>query len=106
MHFGKPVSLAIAILSSEFPFGFPGRALRVILGIFSGIPPIVYALMGAAAIVGVLGLVPGGSSLKGGIMLSFLIIPFMAPMIDDALKDVPSGLKEAFWPWELLAGIP
>ncbi|MDY6834067.1 MAG: ABC transporter permease subunit, partial [Chloroflexota bacterium] len=90
-----PVSLAMAILSSEFPSGFLGKSIRSVLGVFSGIPPIIYAILGAATIVGLLSIVPGGSSFKGGIVLSLLIIPFMAPLIDDALRDVPSNLKEA-----------
>lgn len=39
-----PVSLAMAIVSSEFPMGPVGRILRPLLGVLSGIPPIVYAV--------------------------------------------------------------
>ena len=42
------------------------------------------------------GILPySNSTLLGGIMLSLLIIPFLAPLIDDAIKDVPHSLKEA-----------
>jgi phosphate transport system permease protein len=139
-----PASLAMAVFSSEFPLGFLGRGIRGILGMLSGIPPIVYAI-GAVIIVdlfiipkfcsgftfdtlnpvtetGRLGLAemgispedwpPAGlppwnpgtlpwhrgganSTLLGGIMAALLVIPFMAPLIDDALRNVPAGLKEA-----------
>ncbi|MBT9166466.1 MAG: Phosphate transport system permease protein PstC [Chloroflexi bacterium] len=126
-----PVSLAMAVFSSEFPLGFLGRGMRGILGLLSGIPPIVYALA-SGVLVRVfmipnftggflfetlcaveLGLYPpeefppwpwrpGGlpwgdpnSTLLGGIMLALLIIPFVAPLIHDAIENVPHGLKEA-----------
>jgi phosphate transport system permease protein len=31
----------------------------------------------------------------GGVMLALLIIPFMAPLIDEAIRNVPHSLKEA-----------
>ena len=36
-----------------------------------------------------------GSTLLGGILLALLIIPFLAPLLDDAVKSVPHSLKEA-----------
>ncbi len=128
-----PVSLAMVVFSSEFPLVFLGRGMRGILGLLSGIPPIVYALA-SGVLVRVfmipnftggflfetlcaveLGLYPpeefppwpwgpGGlpwgwgdpnSTLLGGIMLALLIIPFVAPLIHDAIETVPHGLKEA-----------
>jgi ABC-type phosphate transport system permease subunit len=35
------------------------------------------------------------STLLGGIMLSMMVIPFLAPLFDDAIRDVPHSLKEA-----------
>jgi phosphate transport system permease protein len=117
-----PVSLAMAVFASEFTFGFLGRGIRGLLWILSGIPPILYALM---AIVFVeLFMIPnfagqgleqipppgmdwwnhgalptakfgGNSTLMGGIVLAMLVIPFMAPMMDDAIRNVPLELKEA-----------
>ena len=129
-----PVSLAMAVFSSELSPGFAGGIMRGILGILSGIPPIVYAL-GAVVFVEVimipkfcggftfhtlnpaeLGISPedwpppglpwsagalpwskvgGNSTLLGGFMFALLTIPFMAPLIDDAIRNVPADLKEA-----------
>jgi len=82
--------------------------MRPILGILSGIPSIVYALM--SVVFAQLFIIPkftgaglspdkipipaqrlpfNTSTLLGGIMLSMLIIPFLAPLFDDALRDVP-----------------
>ena len=116
-----PVSLAMAVFSSEFPLGILGRAMRGILGVLSSIPPIVYALMAwgfvelfmitkftGAGLEEIpppgmtwwnLGTLPtqtagGNSTLLGGILLALLVIPFMAPLIDDAIRNVPQSLKE------------
>ena len=122
-------------LLSEFPLGWLGRALRVLLGIFAGIPPIVYALMAVVFVapfmspkftgefefstadptkVGVdpqdwppdgvpwnAGAFPwdptghDNSVLLASIMLALLVIPFIAPLIEDAVRNVPREPKEA-----------
>jgi ABC-type phosphate transport system permease subunit len=40
-----PVSLCIGVLASEFPLGPLGGAMRGLLALLSGIPPVVYAVM-------------------------------------------------------------
>jgi ABC-type phosphate transport system permease subunit len=134
MALAIPVALAMGIFAAEFPLGFLGRWLRIILGILGGIPPIVYALMAVifvgpfisnkftadlqfsdpdpGKVVGVENWPPDGvpwnagafpwdptgqdnSLLLGGIMLSLLVIPFIAPLFEDALRNVPSEPKEA-----------
>ena len=44
MAVALPVSLALAIVSTEFPMGPVGRVVRSLVGVLSGIPPIVYAV--------------------------------------------------------------
>jgi phosphate transport system permease protein len=119
-----PVSLATAILSRELTLGVISRALGGALGMLSGIPPLVYALMGVflmetfmrpkfggfelddarikAAIMGtpqymqsLLPIQMPNSLFLAGLFLALLIIPFIAPLIEDALASVPSDLKEA-----------
>jgi phosphate transport system permease protein len=114
-----PVSLAIAIFANEFDLGFLGDILRSAIGIFAGIPAIIYALVAVVFArlfiipkfcgVGYPGTIPppgmtwfypgilpfNTSTLLGGIMLSFIIIPFLTPLLDDAIRDVPRSLKEA-----------
>lgn len=115
-----PVSLTLAIISNDFSFGFLSPVIRGIIGVLSGIPPIVYALMSSVfAIIFITPKFCGGgiledvlplpgmtwwtpsmlpyanSTLLGGILLALLIIPFMTPLMDDAIKNVPYSLKEA-----------
>jgi phosphate transport system permease protein len=120
MSIAFPVSLALAVISSDISFGFLSQAIRVVIGILSGIPPIVYALMSTS--VAAIFIIPkfcgagippeqmplpgmtwwspsmlpfDRSTLLGGILLAMLIIPFITPLMDDAIKNVPHSLKEA-----------
>jgi phosphate transport system permease protein len=113
MGIATPVALLMAIFSSEFTLGFLGRGMRTLLGVLSGIPPIIYALMWIVIFTAIIapnfrpdglnppaGMTwwfspPPNSTLIGGIMLSLLIIPFLAPLFDDAIKNVPNSFKEA-----------
>jgi len=112
-----PVSLAIAILANDFSRGHLGTIIRWFIGVLSGIPPIIYALMGAVFFgwfffpkfagqglsastnppLPLPGMLPTDASctLLGGLMLSLLLIPFLTPLLDDALHSVPGDLKEA-----------
>lgn len=132
-----PVSLAMAIIATEFPMGPIGRVLRPLLGVLSGVPPIVYAVAGAVFVTifmapkfagsanvnsfdpAHLGVAPeswpppgvpwsvtafpwppnvGGipnSTLLGGILIALLVIPFMTPLIFDAMRNIPNAAKEA-----------
>jgi len=116
-----PVSLAMAIFAAEFNLKGLGRVLEVLLGILVGIPPILYAVLSLTVLTafvvpkfaanglpeGIIrslsGLPPYNpgtlpretSTLLGGLMLSLLVIPFMAPLILDAIRGVPHDLKEA-----------
>lgn len=130
-----PVSLAMAIVATEFPMGPVGRLLRAAVGVLSGVPPIVYAVSVPVFITAfmipkfaanttfgdfnpaAIGADPatwppadvpfsaGGfpwdltgvnnSTLLGGILIALLLIPFMTPLIADAMRNVPSAAREA-----------
>ena len=135
MLLALPVSLAMAIISTEFPMGPVGRVVRPLVGLLSGIPPIVYAVSvllfvqafmipkfaadstwatfqnGAA--IGATNWPPAGvpyspgsypwaiqnsggnSILLGSILIALLLIPFITPMIADAIRNVPTSSREA-----------
>ncbi len=135
MTLAVPISLAMAITASEFAPGVAGRAMRTLLGLLAGIPPIIYALMAVVFVApfmipkftgnlsyshldatkvgvansdwpptgvpwnaGSFAWNPSGESssvLLGGILLALLAIPFMAPLIEDALRNVPREPKDA-----------
>jgi ABC-type phosphate transport system substrate-binding protein/ABC-type phosphate transport system permease subunit len=119
-----PISMAIAILASEFSLGGIGRAFEVLLAVFSGIPSIIYGVftllisvmfiqpklagrgLTEQFVMSMPGLPQGlhpdvilprnsMTTLVIGVLLSLLVIPFMAPMILDAIRNVPASLKEA-----------
>ena len=109
-----PVSLAFAVLANDFSFGFVNTIIHGIIGFLSGIPPIIYAVMGSTFFLWFFwpkfagkglplaslpppDMLPSDASctLLGGLILSLLIIPFITPLLDDAIQNVPGTLKEA-----------
>jgi phosphate transport system permease protein len=129
-----PVSLAMAIMVTEFPMGPVSRVLRPIVDVLAGVPPILYAVSGVVFVGLVmipkfagdstfpldpakLGLAPGGwppagvpyspgaypwnpggtdnSTLLGGALVALLLIPFLTPLLVDAVRNVPSAAREA-----------
>lgn len=138
-----PVSLALAIISTELPMGPVGRVVRPLVGVLSGIPPIVYAISVPIFITAVMipkfaansifgddptspfrdfdparigadpatwppadvpfsaGSFPwdltgvSNSTILGGALIALLLIPFMTPLIADAMRNVPNMSREA-----------
>ena len=125
-----PVSLALALIATEFQLGPISRVVRLVLGILSGIPSIIYALAaivfvtavmipkfagdatGHSELLATLGktelpsdvpnAMPWGDdpanpngTLLGGVLIGLLVIPFLAPMVEDAIRSVPKAQKEA-----------
>ena len=118
---GLPIALAIAIVMRELRLPLLSRSLGAIMGTLAGIPPIIYAVCTLlvvqsfmapkfaapqlsdpvkASILGEPSVGFGGlpdripnTSFLGGAMLALLIIPFMTPLIVDALRGVPGDLK-------------
>jgi len=116
MIIAAPVSLFLAVLANDFSIGFLSTIIRWVIGVLSGIPPIIFAAMapvffdlfiwpkfaGKGLTEAVLlkmtqynDLPLNGSTLLGGILLALLLIPFLSPLLDDAIKNVPHSLKEA-----------
>ncbi|MGP8079383.1 MAG: PstC family ABC transporter permease [Dehalococcoidales bacterium] len=113
MLIATPIALMLAIIATDFSFGFVSNIVRWTIGVLSGIPPIIYAMMSitfvdlfilpkfagqglsAASLPPPTMLPIDGSSLLGSILLALLIVPIMAPLMDDAIQNVPHSLKEA-----------
>jgi phosphate transport system permease protein len=120
MLIALPVSLALAIICTEFSIGILSTLVRAVVGALSGIPPVIYALM--SSVISALFIIPkfcalgipkdqlpppgltwwtqsmlpyDMSTLLGGVLLAALIIPFMTPLMDDAIRNIPRNLKEA-----------
>lgn len=128
MIIATPISLALAVIATDFSYGFASSVVRWTIGILSGIPPIIYALLSttfidlfilpkfagqgmATAKLPSPSMLPlDGSTLLGGILLALLITPIMAPLMDDAIQNVPHSLKEASLSlgagrWQTLTGV-
>jgi ABC-type phosphate transport system permease subunit len=116
-----PISLAMAIAATEFSIAGLGRLIELLLSVFSGIPPVLYAFLSLFVVKSFIlpkltavdltdsliqtlpGLPPWSagmlpieqSTILGGIFLALLIIPFMAPLILDSIRNVPTEQKEA-----------
>jgi len=117
LTFALPIAMAMSIFASEFSLKGTGGAMELLISIFSGIPPIIYSLLSIFVLVNfvrpklagqgfpdsylisLMGKVVNGpiekSTLLGAIFLTLLIIPFMFPLILDAIRNVPESLKEA-----------
>jgi len=134
-----PISLILAIAAVDFPMGLIGRLVRPVIGVLSGVPPIVYAVSfpvfvisfmipkfagnmdfsqfqnGGPAAIGAdpatwppphVPYSAGGfpwsttrgdasSVVLGGLIVALFIIPFLTPLLVDALRDVPRAGREA-----------
>lgn len=58
----------------------------------AGVPSIVYGLLGLAVFVRMLDL--GRSILAGGLTMALLVLPLIIVVTQEAIKSVPSGLRE------------
>jgi phosphate transport system permease protein len=89
-----PISLGAAIWLEEFaPDTWWARAFRVNIANLAGVPSIVYGILGLALFVRALGL--GQSVLSGALTLSLLVMPIAVLATQEALRAVPSGIREA-----------
>jgi phosphate transport system permease protein len=118
-----PVALGMAIVAREFRVPLLSAQLNAVLGTLAGIPPVVYALMTVFLVNTFIGpkfagtdlsdysvraaiqhlptynqsAVPAGmpnSMLLAAILQAMLVVPFMAPLMQDALAGVPSDLRQ------------
>ena len=67
--------------------------LEINIANLAGVPSIIYGLLGLEVFVRIFGL--GGSVLAGSLTLSLLILPIIIVSTREALKAVPSSIKDA-----------
>lgn len=89
------------------------RAIVVTVRNLAGVPSIVYGILGLAIFVQAMGsilgspTVGGRSVLAGGLTLAVLVLPIIIITAQEALRAVPSGIREAAYgvgatPWEAI----
>ncbi len=96
---GIPVGIGAGVYLEEY--APPGRLRRIIqtnIANLAGVPSIVYGILGLALFVrafGVKGLALGPSLMAGVLTLSLLILPIIVITTQEALRTVPTSLRQA-----------
>ena len=93
-----PIAIALAIFMNFISPKFGKKVLQPVLELLVGIPSVVYGLLGVTLLVPFLRNTFGGvgfSLAAGIIVLSIMILPTIATLTTDALKNVPPQLLEA-----------
>lgn len=96
---GIPVGIGAGVFLEEY--APPGRLKRIIqtnISNLAGVPSIVYGILGLALFVrafGAKGLALGPSLLAGTFTLGLLILPTIVITTQEALRAVPSSLRQA-----------
>jgi phosphate transport system permease protein len=100
MIIAAPIGLGAAIYLAEYAHPRARRAIKPILEILAGIPSVVLGFFALTFINPELvqRLVPGAAGFNlaaAGIAVGFLTVPLVASVSEDALRAVPSSLREA-----------
>ncbi|MEX2466215.1 MAG: phosphate ABC transporter permease PstA [Gemmatimonadota bacterium] len=89
-----PTSVSAAIYLEEYaPHNWMTRVIQTNIANLAGIPSIVYGILGLALFVRYLGF--DRSVLSGALTLSLLVMPVIIMASQEAIKAVPSTLREA-----------
>src|SRR5690606_10918321 len=89
-----PVGVASAVFLEEYaPRSWIFRAIQVNIANLAGVPSVLYGILGLALFVRFFGL--GRSLLAGSITMALLVLPVLIIATQEALRAVPSGLRES-----------
>ncbi len=92
--FAIPVGVGAGIYLEEYSKKSKlASLLEINIANLAGVPSIIYGLLGLGIFVRFFGF--GGSILSGALTLSLLILPILIVATREAIKAVPSSLKEA-----------
>jgi phosphate transport system permease protein len=98
MILAVPVAIGIAIFLSEIAHAKLKSSVGVSIELLAAIPSVVYGMWGLFYFVPIVRDMFGGigiSMLTAGIVLSIMILPFMAAVTRDAMNTTPDILKES-----------
>jgi phosphate transport system permease protein len=89
-----PVGVASAVFLEEYAArGWFFRMIQVNIANLAGVPSVLYGILGLALFVRFFGL--GRSLMAGSITMALLILPVLIISTQEALRAVPSGLRES-----------
>lgn len=93
-----PAGLLSAVYLSEYAAPGVRRAVKPILEILAGVPTVVYGYFALLFVTPLLQqFVPnlaGFNALSPGIVMGIMILPMVSSLSEDALHNVPNGLRE------------
>lgn len=98
MILAVPVAIGIAIFLSEIAHAKLKAPVGVSIELLAAIPSVIYGMWGLFYFVPIIRDIFGGigiSMLTAGIILSIMILPFMAAVTRDAMNTTPDILKES-----------
>lgn len=98
MILAVPVAIGVAIFLSELAPAKLKTPVGVSIELLAAIPSVIYGMWGLFYFVPIVRDVVGGvgiSMLTAGIVLSIMILPFMAAVTRDAMNTTPDILKES-----------
>lgn len=98
MILAVPVAIGVAIFLSELAPAKLKSPVGVSIELLAAIPSVIYGMWGLFYFVPIVRDVVGGvgiSMLSAGIVLSIMILPFMAAVTRDAMNTTPDILKES-----------
>jgi len=89
-----PLGVASAVYLEEYATdGWFLRLIQVNIANLAGVPSVVYGILGLSLFVRFAGW--GNSLLSGALTLSLLILPIIIISTQEALRSIPSGLRES-----------
>lgn len=98
MSVALPAGLLTAIYLSEYAASATRRLVRPVLEILAGVPTVVYGYFALQFVTPLLQrLLPdlsGFNALGPGIVMGLMILPLVSSLSEDALHNVPRGLRE------------
>lgn len=98
MLVATPIGLMAAIYLSEYASVRVAKVIKPLLEILAGVPTIVYGFFAFTFVTPLLKtFVPGLEStniLSAGIVMGIMIIPMVSSLSEDAMRAVPSSLRE------------
>jgi phosphate transport system permease protein len=98
MILAVPVAIGVAIFLSELAPAKLKSPVGVSIELLAAIPSVIYGMWGLFYFVPIIRDIVGGvgiSMLSAGIVLSIMILPFMAAVTRDAMNTTPDILKES-----------
>ena len=92
-----PIGVATAIYFNEFARKTKfTKVMRSLIDMLTGVPSIIYGLLGAAVFIPLLnatGLTSGGSILSGALTMAVILLPTIIKSTEEALKVIPDDLR-------------